>query len=646
MFRKNRLLFLLALLILATTIPTHAQTDARVLVGTLNIAEFPKISTFIDVRGTQGVFISTLPNTAATVFEDDQPIPANILEMRPGAQIVVAYGGGEAFGIATLDIKTRYEIISEWITAWGSAILSQGDNYSLIVPEGVLVSHQTELPTFLEALVNYTPSYSQPAAPLEVLQAAVDTALEPLPTEGMGRVVLFLTDGVPEEQQAVLQEIILQAEQAGVRVHIGYINSDSLFTSNEAINLQTAAAQTGGQYFAFSNQEPLPDLDLMFESSRRTYFLEYYSIANTPGEHSIQVLVSTDQAEIVSDPVTFTADLAAPLPVLVSPPSQIVRAVPDNMSNSIENLAPTVQVFAVMTEFPDGIQREITHVGLYVNDELVSELTEPPFDIVTFDLTPYQETENISLRLEVTDELGMVGSSEPIPVEVLVQAPETGVFALFGRNVTIIIFGVIAVSGAILFLVLVLAGRLRPRRISERLEKRKATKDPVTQPLNQKKLTPETPEEKDNVIERITQRLPETPKIGWAARSRSSMNAYGQLVRISEDGEPQTEDVYPITSTTLTFGSDPKQAFIVIDDPAIDPVHARLIRDEEGIFYIEDTGSTAGTWLNYAQISDQKQPVSHGDLIHIANIGYRITINNPTKVRETVITRLDTPTDQ
>lgn len=640
-------MFLLILLILAFTIPTHAQTDARVIVGTLNIAEFPKISTFVDVRGAQGMFISTLPNTAATVFEDDQPIPANILEMRPGAQIVLAYGGGEAFGIATLNVSTRYALITNWLNTWISTQSNLADNHSLIVPDGIIASHETDAAAFQQTLMKYTPNFNQPPAPLEVLTAAIDTALEPLPAEGMGRTILFLTQGIPEEQQPTFTELISRAEQAGVRVHIGYINSEALFSSNQAINLQTAALQTGGQYFAFSNQEPLPDLDLMFESSRRTYFLEYYSQANTPGEHTVRVMINTDQAEIVSEPVLFSAEITPPNPVLVAPPTQIVRAVPDGMANSMDNLAPTIQSFVTGVEFPDGIQREVTWLGLYINDELVAEITEPPFDFVTFDLTPYMETENINVRLEATDELGLTGSSEPTTIEVLVQVPETGIFALFGRNLTLIIGGVIGVSGAVLFLVLVLAGRLRPRRLTERWEKHKSTRDPVTQPLNQKKLTPDTPVEKDTVIERITQRLPETPRLGWpTARARSSRNAYGNLVRVSEDGEPQTDTIFPITNTKLVFGSDPKQAEIVMDTPAVEPVHALLTRDEEGNFYLEDAGSTAGTWLNYAQVSGQKHPVHHGDLIHIADIGYRLTLNNPEKTRKTVITRLEPPSDQ
>ena len=110
-------------------------------------------------------------------------------------------------------------------------------------------------------------------------------------------------------------------------------------------------------------------------------------------------------------------------------------------------------------------------------------MTEPPFDKIPMDLTPFMESGMIEARLEVTDELGLTGSSMALPIEVLVLEPEGGFFSSLGRNVYLIIAGVVGVSGAVLFLVLVLAGRLRPRRIGERRQKRKAAADPVTSPM-------------------------------------------------------------------------------------------------------------------------------------------------------------------
>ncbi|MGD2027583.1 MAG: FHA domain-containing protein, partial [Anaerolineales bacterium] len=251
---------------------------------------------------------------------------------------------------------------------------------------------------------------------------------------------------------------------------------------------------------------------------------------------------------------------------------------------------------------------------------------------------PYQTDDTLTMQLEVTDELGLTGNSIATPVDIIIQAPESGFFPSLGENGPLIITGVIVLSGVILFLVLVIAGRIRPRRMGERRKKRKASQDPVTQPIKSKK-EEETASQR-TVLERITRRIP-SPRFQWPSRTRPTTDPYGYLVRVEEDGEPKTESLFPITVSELTFGSDTKQAVIALDDPSVEPLHARLWREENGTFYIEDSGSIAGTWVNYGSADENGMPLEHGDLIHIGKIGYRFTLSKPAKVRKPVVIPLD-----
>ena len=645
MFRKISRSIALVLLAISLSFPVFGQTEPRVELDTLDLSEFPKISSYLDIRGDQGFFISGLPSSAATVFEDEQPLPGLITEVRPGAQIAIAYAGGESFGIFNLEAKTRYTIIQTWLLEWSTNQQESGlDDLSLIIPEGILVSHQTDPQELGDGLANYQPDFGLSPRPLEILSAAIDTAMDPIPAPGMGRAVLFLTEGVADDQQDALQNQIDRAIAAGIRVHIGYVNSANLFEGNQAIRLQDAARQTGGQYFAFSSNEPLPDLMLMFESSRRAYTLEYRSKINTPGTHSISVMITTDIGEFRSDSLSFEANLSAPIPVFVDPPNQVVRAVPDEMSPDLENLTPKTQTIDILVEFPDGIQRELTKLSLYINNTLQAEVTEPPFDQISFDLSPFQTSDVLLLRLEATDELGLTGSGMEMPLEIVVQPPETGLFRLLGNNAPLIIAGVVSLSGIVLFLVLVLAGRIRPRQVGERRAKRRAAKDPVTQPIKPQK--EEVKAKQANVFKRIAKSLP-TNRIQWSSRTRSATDPYGYLVQVTEDGQPKSETLFPITVSELTFGSDIKQAVIALDDPSVEPLHARMWRDEEGKFHIEDTGTVAGTWLNYSSVHEASDALEHGDLIHIAKVGYRFTLSRPTTPRKPIITPLqEQDTDQ
>jgi hypothetical protein len=356
-------------------------------------------------------------------------------------------------------------------------------------------------------------------------------------------------------------------------------------------------------------------------------------------------MINSDSGELLSQTVSFEANLSNPVPVFIAPPSQIVRGIPPDAENQPENLTPTSQFLELATEFPDNIPRQVTQVSLFVNDTLVSEETEPPFDQITLDLTPYQESGFLDLRLEVTDELGLTGSSPTLPVEIVVLQAQGGLFSSLGRNVYLIIGGVVGLSGAVLFLVLVLAGRLRPRRPGEHARKRKAARDPVTSPLRDEQKSTET-NHQDSVLERITKRLPASTRVRWPSRTRPAAAPFGHLVRVSEDGEPDSENMIPVIATDLTFGSDAKQAIIVLDNPAVSPLHARLWSDDDGVFYLEDTGSTSGTYLNYQAVKDQSPPLEHGDLIHIADIGYRFTLSKPTQARKPSITPLNPPAEK
>ena len=97
--------------------------------------------------------------------------------------------------------------------------------------------------------------------------------------------------------------------------------------------------------------------------------------------------------------------------------------------------------------------------------------------------------------------------------------------------------------------------------------------------------------------------------------------------------------MFEITTDEITFGSDANQAAVTLEDPAVDSLHSRLWRDDKGDFYIADQESVAGTWVNYAPVTKAGCRVEHGDIIHIAKVGFRFTKNKPTRPRQPVVLR-------
>jgi pSer/pThr/pTyr-binding forkhead associated (FHA) protein len=72
-------------------------------------------------------------------------------------------------------------------------------------------------------------------------------------------------------------------------------------------------------------------------------------------------------------------------------------------------------------------------------------------------------------------------------------------------------------------------------------------------------------------------------------------------------------EIVGLESKELTIGTAANNA-LVLKDPSISLYHARLVRIQHG-FYLEDLGSTYGTWVNGNLIGEHR--LEHGDTINL-----------------------------
>jgi len=86
---------------------------------------------------------------------------------------------------------------------------------------------------------------------------------------------------------------------------------------------------------------------------------------------------------------------------------------------------------------------------------------------------------------------------------------------------------------------------------------------------------------------------------GWAAVSLESLAKASapHLVRFEGDAEVAS---YPL-GEEMVIGSDPAKSQITVDDPLLNSEHARLIRQPNGMWRIEDLRSRNGTWMRIEQ---------------------------------------------
>jgi pSer/pThr/pTyr-binding forkhead associated (FHA) protein len=622
---KNRTKILLIFLLpfLVFPILARAQTTAQVTLGLIDLNQFPKISTFMDVRDSQGYFQSGLGQEDVVIFEDGAQLQAaEVTEQRIGAQFVVALNLGTALNIEDDQGLKRIDYISQALISWiGSTDGQSPDTYNLLSTEGIILNHTDNGEEWAATLQEYQPELAV-LPTLDVLSRALDVVSDPVPNIGMGRAVIFITPALPLGNQDIIQSLADRARQNGIRIFIGLVDSSAYFNQEEASQLQSLAIQTGGQFFAFSGTEPLPDLNTMVESSRRIYHLAYNSQIAMGGEHDIEVLVQTPVGDFRSGFEEFSLDLLPPNPFFLSPPSIITRSIPEGQDIEPQNLVPVEEQIQILIEFPDNIDREIVRTVLYANNEFLVENISPPFTEFVVNLTPYEASQQILLRVEAFDELGLFGSSVDHPINITVIYPEQTLWKVLSDNISVFAIGISLFAGTLLLLILILSGRIKPGEFGEKLQKQKINQDPLTQPI----LGSESTAQKKSFIDRFRLKKPAESEAFSKAQFLGRSKPVAFLEKFADGDEPANGIRHDIGSKETIIGSSGDRSLIRIDNPAVEEQHARLWKDEKGEFWIKDMNSVAGTWVNFLQIGEEPSQIFHGDIIHIADIRFRFVL--------------------
>jgi hypothetical protein len=299
-----------------------------------------------------------------------------------------------------------------------------------------------------------------------------------------------------------------------------------------------------------------------------------------------------------------------------------MRTHPEGDESDTQILQPNSQPLELLIEYPDGYPRSIKETRLLVDGVVEQVLTAEPFEHFTWDLSEYASEGEHFLQAEVEDSIGLSGRTVETTVRVIIGNTSPGILRIISQNGTMIAVLLVAISGAILLLVLVVGGRLRPGVFRE-LRRQNNKSDPVTQPVPLKQEQPSQPQ--SSWINRIH----------WPRR-RVSTKAYAHLISLTDSNQEDSSPPISITSSKVTFGRDPDQAAHVLDDASVEALHTSLYREKEGKFRLADEGSTAGTWVNYTQVLDGGTYLEQGDLIHIGRVGFRFVLRDPKKVRKPV----------
>jgi len=623
---------------------SYAQAAATVFLTSPEISEFPRLSAYLDVLDAQGGFVSGLTPADVIILEDGLELPVTELqEQRPGVQFVLAITPGSALDIRDSQGITRYQHLLSGILegSWDKGPTGQ-DDFSLLTSDGVALIHTADPGELALALGTYLPPV-QGVPNLEVLAQALEVATDPLPRPGMARAVLFISPPQMSDITAGLQTLIARANQGSIHIFVWLVASADYFDLPGAAQLASPAEQTGGGFFAYSGFEPIPDLESYLAPLRLAYRLVYESRVSAAGPHQLAAQVNLPDGALLSASQAFEISLQPPTPQFVSPPVLIARgfaSTPTAGQPAAADLIPIERSLSVSVLFPDGYDRPLTRTTLYVDGVVVSENSAAPFENFTWDLRSYTADGLHTLRVEAMDNLGLTGQSPDLTVQVTVPRPEQGVIVAFERQRLLVVGLVVLIAGSVLALVLIVGGRIRPqvaglgRASHHQAAKRLRDKDPVTQPVS------------IQASELTSAGRPSPLKVWIEKLQRTTRPAPPQpfafLIPLAEAGSPTLPAPFLLDEEPVSLGRDPLQARLVINDPSVDGLHARLQR-EQGAFRLLDAGSVAGTWVNYTPVPPDGVILAHADLVHLGRCGFRFTLREPGPLPKPTVQLLEPP---
>lgn len=631
-FKNNHLpsffihLALLLVFVLSLASPALAQEEitSSARIYELNTQSFPEITFVLDAKNEEGQPISGLDENDIGIIENGAtPIPASTVERyEPGYQIILAYNLAPALASLTADNISRYQVITDHILTWlNSRPVNTPDDFSLATDTGLQQIRRENPREFAQELSTYVPELSNSQPNLTSLLQALDLATDPNPNPLTKRVILYITPQLNLSNISAIPGIIDRAIQQNVTIIMWMVGPATARSSNASVvePMVELAEETGGQFFIFSGVEELPDLEDYLAPGRYLYQVSYSSQINNSGANRIEAFVKYQEDQIQSNQETVRLEIAPPLPILINPPLLIERTWDvDPTDARVRTLTPGQVEIEYFHQFPDGFPRELSAARLWVDEEIIQEINQAPFERFTLDLSSIESDQELVFQVEVEDVLGLKAQTSPAIIDITVEpVPLTFWEGLLRLELTPerwIILASILIAGTVLILAIVFVGK-KQSFWREQLLARRRMLDPVTQPV------------------KVNQDGTGKKKSG-ERKTGTSKQVEAILVPMTDDLQPNHQKTVVLDKKEWIIGSDEKLARLVIKNSALDSIHARLSHRHTGEYWLSDRDSIAGTWVNFKPISNKGIKLKHGDLIHFAKACYRFELSHPTDISE------------
>ena len=582
-----------------------AQTSETLVIQPPDSSQFPEISVSVKLPNSKREMISELGMSQLRVYENGEQIQLDsFTRERRGIHFTLAINPGPSLDIYDAMGVSTYDKLRDGLVDWAETRASLLDNtWSFVGGEDVLIANSRDRNIWVDTLYTYQPNFRMSQPQVSSLEKAVDLSDRRVVPFGVDKAILYITPAALPDQIEAINDLSNRASSNGIQVNVWMIDEAYFLTNDQGKVLINLAENTGGNFFNYTGIENIPNLEMYLVDLG--YFLKfsYHSSIRESGTNSVHIELNSGDDEISGQSAPFFVEVTPPNPILVSPPAVISL---NPMLGETEEYYPSTQEIEFMVEFPDGHHRPITASRLYVDGEVVDEQRNDLLDGLSWELSSITNSGEHTIQVEVVDSLGLSGRTILTPINIEVILPDTEQPLDLGQ------LGMVALG--ILFVISMIAFISWGVRHYWQME-------------NFKKILPARFVQ-DNEVEKALSK-------GKEGRIR----VFAKLIPI-ESFSGNTDGVIDIVHSQVRIGHKPGKKGLFIEDESVDDAQAMIIHSEEG-FWINDLGSTNGSYVNCKKIGRQPVRISTGDILHFGMKGYRFSIDVKESSQEVTIEKYE-----
>lgn len=597
--------------------------------GEIDKSEFPEVSLDFSIKNARPNQLEPLKDSEITILEGSKKIPISRLESQyTGTHFMLAINTARNLALFDLHGISNYDKMKGVIKTLGSNLApDSGDHFSLFINPESQWNELSSYSEWLNALDSYEDVYGMRR--IDQSFASLEMAINAFQNSELDQetVLLYVAPAIYPRNVERFKELIAQATQLGLPIHTWMVLEFPDTSTAKEAELREALDAGGGSLFLFSRDEELPDPKSYIEGMGYRYTVAYES--SLRASQTVKLSVQVDTLGLGK-----LQSASKELSVFVQPAQLRFLNLISELSVELDKEGlpnPKELPLEVSIEFPDNYPREILVTSLWVNGEKIKENQAPPYGNFLIELESYTESENLSLEVKLDDSWGLQGSTGTQKVALTVIEPENFIQEVSQGSTRWLLLGA-GVGILILGFIFILSGSRKKRKTKNTTKETSASmaKTEELQEDSEMALAQAQSEPSNNdevkLLEKPDEKVKEPEQASSATQQEmliAPARHFGSLHKLDKDSTPSAVKPFLLTKKVIYIGRDPKLADLVLDDPAIEPLHAELQLFDDGRATLTDFKTTAGTYRNFKALSGTAIELQHGDILHFGTVMYR-----------------------